>query len=257
MTTSAVRPVWDISEPAGGFAPPWPLALELADAFPAGAWSLIGGLMVQLHAVHAEVDIPRATVDVDMILHVETFMTWQRSAAVLGSLGFVLREPLARKGPAHRFLRGDDVIDVLVADHVGPWALAQRTGNRDLVRAPGGTSALRKTVDCRVHRTDGRVSCLSVPDVLGALTLKGGAFEGDSRDRGRHLEDAVVLLSTVEDADEIHEDRTRWTNRDSHRLRVLSRNLPDDHEAWRLLRDRRTRLRAQTALRVLAVPWSE
>ena len=65
------------------------------------------------------------------------------------------------------------------------------------MRIPGATSTLRKTVNCRVNVEQRGVVNFRVPNVLGALTLIGGAYLEDSRDSARHLEDAVVLLDTV------------------------------------------------------------
>lgn len=247
------RPDWYVSEPSGGFPPPWPLAVELAHLLPTASWTLVGGLMVQLHALHAGMVPQRSTVDVDIVLHIETDrITWVRTSEALLSAGFGLRQPHNVKAPLHRFARTHDVIDVLIADHVAPTALDMRASGKTLMPIPGATSALRKTVNCHITLGSGHVATLSVPDVLGALTLKGGAYMEDSRDRGRHLEDAVVLLCTVEDADEIAEDASSWTRGDPRRIRVLARNLPEDHEAWSLVRDDRQRRRAQQALSILA-----
>jgi hypothetical protein len=241
-----------MAEPRGGFLSPWPLALELTRVMPQGSWTLVGGLMVQLHALHAEMTPQRSTTDVDIVLHIETDqISWVRTSEALRSVGFVLQPPNDRKGPLHRFVRTDDLVDVLIADHVAPTALQMRASGGKLMQIPGATSALRKTVNCRITLESGEVAMLSVPDVLGALTLKGGAYQEDSRDAGRHLEDAVILLSTVEDADAIVDDVDAWTRSDPKRIRVLGRNLPDDHEAWGLLRDARQRRRAQQALKIL------
>lgn len=38
---------------------------------------------------------------------------------------------------------------------------------------------------------------ISIPDALGALVLNGAAYREDSRDKERHLDDAVVLCATI------------------------------------------------------------
>lgn len=249
--TSPERPTWQLEEPTGGFAPPWPLALELAEAMPPGSWTLVGGLMVQLHALHAGMIPQRSTTDVDIVVHIETTMSWARTTQALHQCGYRLQRPNNPKAPSHRFVRDGDVIDVLIADHVAPKALEMRAPGKNLMKIPGATSALRKTVNCHITRSNGSDIVISVPDVLGALTLKGGAYQEDSRDTGRHLEDAVVLLSTIDDADELVEDHQAWTQNDPRRIRVLARNLPADHPAWGLL-PQRQRLRAQQSLKILA-----
>ena len=66
------RPDWTIRMPLGGWGPPWPQAVELLQVMPSTQWTLVGGLMIQLHAAYAEMDLTRATLDIDMVLHDET-----------------------------------------------------------------------------------------------------------------------------------------------------------------------------------------
>lgn len=89
------RAQWRLHAPPGGFADPWPNALGLARALPAGSWTLIGGLMVQLHALHAGLDSYRPTVDVDALLHIETDkVTWSSARSALRRIGYELRQGL-------------------------------------------------------------------------------------------------------------------------------------------------------------------
>jgi hypothetical protein len=37
---------------------------------PAGSWTLVGGLMTQLHTIHRGLGIVRPTNDVDIVLHI-------------------------------------------------------------------------------------------------------------------------------------------------------------------------------------------
>jgi hypothetical protein len=64
--------VWQVSAPSDGVQPPWPQMMEIVQAIPRTQWTLVGGLMVQLHAAYAGVQVTRTTRDVDMILHIET-----------------------------------------------------------------------------------------------------------------------------------------------------------------------------------------
>ncbi len=244
------RQRWEL---AGGYGPPWPAAMALTSVLPPGSWTLVGGLMVQLHALRAGLDPTRPTEDVDVLLHIETDrITWPSAHAALMGAGYRLDERMAKDSLSHRFRREADVLDVLIADHVGPWAISARTGDQPLVSVSGGTSALRKTVDCMIRRADRTQVTVSVPNVLGALTLKGGAYREDSRDRDRHLEDGAVLAATVEDADELRERPELWTGSDSRRIAALARALPEPHPAWGQV-PRERRARAQTALRLLAL----
>ena len=96
--------------------------------------------------------------------------------------------------------------------------------------------------------TAGEVAVVfSIPDVLGALVLKGAAYVEDSRDRDRHLDDAAVLACAVTDP---IGDRARMIGSDRRRIEALWKVLQDvDHRSWIAIgTDAR---RAHAALRVL------
>ncbi|MCV7254631.1 hypothetical protein H7J86_20930 [Mycobacterium hackensackense] len=205
--------------------------------------------MVQLHAVKAGLPLSRPTRDVDMVLHIETGATTFSSVRYeLERLGYTLREPVG-DGPAHRFVRGDtdtETVDVMVADHLPPQR-HPTVLNRKAFAIPGGTSALRKTVNCEVN-TDAGIITLSVPDVLGALVLKGAAYTQDTRDRGRHLDDAAVLACAATDP---IGDRTRMIGNDRRRIQALWTALQSlDHSSW--IATTTTARRGHAALRLLA-----
>lgn len=110
-----------------------------------------------------------------------------------------------------------------------PSATASEGVAPQCFRCPRGTSALRKTVNCEVS-TGVTVVTLSIPDVLGALVLKGAAYIEDSRDVGRHLDDAAVLACTATDP---VGDRTRMIGSDRRRVTALWKALQDEnHRSW-------------------------
>ncbi|WP_231963508.1 hypothetical protein [Mycobacterium adipatum] len=242
------RMVWKISAPPGGWPPPWPQLVEIVQTIPHTQWTLVGGLMVQLHAVHAGLALTRPTRDVDMILHIETgAATFAGVRDELERLGYALHEPVG-EGPAHRFVRGPDsaeTVDVMVADHLPPkWH--PKVLRRTVFAVPGGTSALRKTVNCEMDTGETTVM-LSVPDVLGALVLKGAAYIEDSRDTSRHLDDAAVLACAATDP---VGDRARMIGSDRRRVTALWKVLQDEnHRSW--LATGRNARRGRAALRVL------
>lgn len=234
MATTPVRPQWSIVMPAGGWGPPWPQAVELVGAIPGDRWTLIGGLMVQLHAAHAGLAMERVTTDVDMVLHIETgAITFPAARDALEGLGYQIQLPLGRGNAVHRFTRGDDLVDVMVADHLAPSHVPQVSG-RKLFQVPAGTSALRKTLNCTIEREGESSLTFSIPDVLGALVLKSAAFKEDSRDRGRHLDDAALLACTVENPSS--EAERLEGGGDRGRIQLLARVLEDaSHRSWQLL----------------------
>jgi hypothetical protein len=220
-----------LTTPAGGWPPPWPQVVEIVQAIPHTQWTLVGGLMVQLHAAYAGLRLTRTTRDVDMILHIDSgAATFAGVQQELERLGYFLHEPVG-DGPIHRFARGSlgaETIDVMVADRLSPKQHPKAL-RRKVFAVPGGTSALRKTVNCEV--TAGEVVVvLSIPDVLGALVLKGAAYVEDSRDRDRHLDDAAVLACAVTDP---IGDRARMIGGDHRRIEALWKVLQDlDHKSW-------------------------
>lgn len=247
MTAPKERPRWRVTAPPGGWPSPWPQVVELVRVIPHEKWTLVGGLMVQLHAAHAGMQLIRPTIDVDMVLHIETgAATWSGVREQLERLGYVIHEPVG-DGPVHRFDRGKEQVDVMVADHLPP-SLEQRALQRPVFAVPGGTSALRKTVNCELDTDDG-VIVISVPDVLGALVLKGAAYKSDNRDRGRHLDDAAILACTV---DNPIRHRDRMTGSDQSRIQHLWAVLEEPaHRSWIAAGERWAR-RGRAALQLLA-----
>ncbi|MGY2065633.1 hypothetical protein [Blastococcus sp. SYSU DS0619] len=245
--------------PAGGWAPPWPDVAELAGAVPADAWTLIGGLMVQLHGAVAGVPVVRPTNDVDVLLHVETGSGRPAQVArSLEELGYRLAPSVdPRVGTAHRFVRDGavvdlvtsgterSVVDVVAADHAPPRSL-ERFRGYDLVRVAGGTQALRRTVLAELRITGSMETTISVPDAFGALILKAAAHLTDGRDRDRHLADAAVLLACVDP----FADRAS-SGSDRKRLLHLQRHLADPIAASWLLLPQDARRDGQVALDLL------
>ena len=242
------RQVWKVAAPADGWPAPWPQLVEIVQAIPATQWTLVGGMMVQLHAVHAGLALTRTTRDVDMLLHIETgAATFSEVRHRLERLGYALHEPMGG-GAVHRFVRGPsgaETADVMVADRLPPkWH--PKVLRRKVFAVPGGTSALRKTVNCEVDTGDTSV-ILSIPDVLGALVLKGAAYVEDLRDGSRHLDDAAVLACAATDP---LGDRARMIGSDRRRIVALWKVLEDEnHRSW-LATGGNVR-RGRAALRVL------
>jgi len=181
-----------VSPVVGGWPPPWTAVAELATVLPAGCWTLLGGLMTQLHTVHHRLGIIRPTNDVDIALHVETNRGIpDATASALDGIGYRLQTSIdPRNDRAHRFVRGRSVVDlvtgaadeqrvdVLIADRPAPSVIEQLRG-RDMVQIEGGTQALRRTVNAQLEIEPGSVTTPSVPRPFGAVILKAAAFITD------------------------------------------------------------------------------
>lgn len=258
---SATRPTIEVAAAPGGWPTPWPSVAELAEALPSGSWTLVGGLMTQLHTIHHGIGIVRPTNDVDIVLHIETQRGIPNAVAtVLEGLGYLFQPSFdVRNRTAHRFVRGtstvdlvarageEDHVDVLIADHPAPRVIEKLLGH-EMIRIEGGTQALRRTINARMEIVPGAVAVISVPRPFGALILKAAAYTTDSRDRDRHLFDAAALLACIEDP---FTERAEFTGSDRRRIATLTHNLPTEHPAWRALpEDHRTQ--AQLTLDLLA-----
>lgn len=255
------RSTIEVPTPPGGWLAPWPNVAEIEAVLPHDRWTLVGGLMAQLHAVHHGIDAVRPTDDVDIVLHVETTRGLPNAAAdALESLGYAMVPPVdLRTNIAHRFRRGrqtvdlvaagDDVVDVVVADHAAPRVVSTMRG-RDMVAIEGGTQALRRTVNLTLQIRNGAATTVSTPSVFGALVLKAAAYRSDSRDPERHLADAAVLLACLDDP---YAAREQYAGSDRSRVLTLVRRLPDEAPHWRAL-DTARAADGQAALRVLAGP---
>jgi len=86
------RPTIDVAAAPGGWPDPWPNVAEIAAVLPIEKWTLVGGLMVQIHSTHHGLGIVRPTNDVDIVLHIETSRgVAAAAAAALRSLDYELR----------------------------------------------------------------------------------------------------------------------------------------------------------------------
>ncbi len=190
----------DVPMPAGGWAPAWTRAWEIARAVPAGKWVLVGGLMVQAHLMRQGVGYQRPTADVDMVVEIHT-VSIAGVVRDLRALGYEPHESINERAPFHRLTRpgasgGVEVVDVMAPD----LGKQPRFRGRSVLEVPGGRSALADSELLRAQ-TEGGVVEFRVPRLPAAVALKGAAYGNDSRDRDRHLEDGVALLSCVEDVD--------------------------------------------------------
>ncbi len=229
----------------------WAAVLDVADAQPNG-WTLIGALMVMLHAHDHGLDAHRTTRDADALVDVRGIaQATRRLVATLERLGWQLHpEHPTADDIGFRFAKDGLLFDVLAPDGLG-----QRT---DLTTMPplktapmtGGSRALNRT-RIRDVALGHRVGQLPVPDLLGALLIKSRAAAADrtaTADPGhrpeRHPEDLAVLYACATDLHTLAADTTK---RDRRNLR----DAPEPH--WHVL-EAGLRPQAQAAHRYLTGP---
>lgn len=202
--------------------PPWSTVFDVIEATDTDDWVLVGGLMVQLHARRAGIPPPRATKDVDLVADVAANHSSVTSiASALTRIGFEPIVPFSRKEPVYRFQRNREQVDMMVADHL-PSQLKPRIMMRPAFAVTAGEQSLRRR-DTFVVTSTTRTVTLGVPDVLGALIGKGAASIVDSRDPGRHLDDAAVLLASIETVGGL--DLSHLSANDRKRLTIVASTL--------------------------------
>jgi len=235
--------------PQGYLWPPWDLFMELTCSLDSHSWILVGGLMVQAHALLHGIT-SRATSDIDLLIdvladtsHIELIISR------LEELQFEIQIPGLRDAPFHRLRRGKDVVDVLVADHLPSGAHRRaRIGRLRFFETEGGAQALERRMEVTL-KGYGEERIFFMPDVLGALVMKSAAYSPSGRNSIRHLEDAALLASLIEDVDE---QASRLHGSDRKHIRKAYEALSDPlHETWSLYTNNE-QSRILYTLRVLA-----
>lgn len=209
--------------------PTWRTVIDLASNRVSETWTLVGGLMVDVHARRAGVFMPRPTEDVDVVVDYATNRSSLVDArAALHEIDFELSD---QERHAYRFFHVDGrKLDLMVADHL-PSRMTPRLGRRPAFAVPGGEQAIRRRDIYRLAFASGVEVPLGVPDELGALVEKGAAWLADRRDRERHLDDGAVLFACITDASMI--DYAGMSKNDRKRVRALIDHLVDAaHPSW-------------------------
>lgn len=214
---------WSIVLPAAKPEELWATLIELGCFATPESWVLVGGLMVQLHAMRSGLPDVRTTTDIDALVDLRV-LAFGEFAQVLESLGFVAVEPNGKV--FHRFRRENLALDVLVADD------RARFRHKALLRPRGVRQAMARLDTYRLQTQSGERVDVLVPDSLGAVILKGCAYREDNRDALRHLDDVIRLLASAPVAD-LRD--LALSNTDRQRLRRLDSDLARHPELWALL----------------------
>lgn len=226
----------------------WNALLDVADAQPEG-WTLIGALMVMLHAHTAGIDARRTTRDADALADTRgVAQATRRLAATLHQLGWQMHPDHPRTNEVgFRFTRDGLLFDVLAPDGLGEHTDITTIPPLTTLSIPGGSRALRRTVVHEVaigERTGG----LPAPDLLGALIIKARAAATDHGPTSdpthrpeRHPEDLAVLYACATDLRVLADGLTT-------KDRKALRDAPEPH--WHVL-DPDLRPQAQATLRYL------
>jgi hypothetical protein len=142
----------------------WRAVGDLVGKLP-GEWVLIGGLMVQLHALEHGITDVRLTRDIDVLGQARPPGALTAIDEVLQADGF---EPVGPDidGFAHRYARGELIVDVLAPDGLNP--APDLGGGVKAVGVPGGSQALNRSEVVTVS-VEGEEFELRRPTLLGAI----------------------------------------------------------------------------------------
>lgn len=233
----------------------WQALLEVSDKIQEG-WTLVGGLMVVLHAHENRMPVERTTRDLDAVV-------WGFSAVHLLPRHFseILEEELEWKpdpkhfkgdGQGFRFERGDLLFDVLAPEGRGDRADLTTRPPAETIDVEGGTQALWRTELVPVVCGD-RSGMLPRPDLLGAAVIKSCAAAGDTtekpgRDKApeRHAEDLARIYAMMDNPG-------HFLNTESHpvskkdRQRIRKAGEP----RWEIIQDQERQQAAQAARQIL------
>jgi hypothetical protein len=217
----------------------WSAVGDLVDRLP-GSWVLIGGLMVQLHAIEHGAKRVRLTHDIDVLGQARPPGALGSIDAALRDDGFELAAP-DLDGYGFRYERGGLVVDVLAPDGIQPPP--SLGGGVTAIGVPGGSQALSRSETVTVT-VEGRSFELNRPSVLGAVLIKARSLMVHS-DPESQREDLLRLLALIDEprhaATELRKSERRWLRDAEQRLDFASPSLLD----------RDTQTRAELAFRLL------
>jgi hypothetical protein len=203
----------------------WGFVGEIADALPSG-WILIGGLMVQLHALEQGVLDVRPTMDIDVLGQARPPGALAAIDAGLRAAGFALSDP-DMDGYGHRYERDGLIVDVLAPDGIRPPPALVR--GVTAVGVPGGSQAIQRAEAVTVE-VAGRSFSLRRPTFLGAVLIKARSLIVHD-DPPSQREDLLRLLSLIPDPGELAanlraSERT-WLRHAEERLEFAAPSLLD------------------------------
>jgi hypothetical protein len=188
----------------------WAVVLSLAVEFGAEReWSLIGGLMVQLHAFEHE-DEPRPTIDIDLIggARRPPRMTESMASVLVGRGAEVADPPRSSPDLGYRFECEGETVELLGPD--GLRSDPKTVGNLKTFQTEGGSQALRRTEVVLVSLDGEEPVAVRRPNLLGAILIKARVV---AKKRERKFEsdreDLVRLLAYVDDARELVGEMSR------------------------------------------------
>lgn len=178
----------------------WSMALDLAADLGADReWSLIGGLMVQLHGFEREDDL-RPTVDIDILgaARKPPMMTEQIALMLVEKGAEVEMPPRSKPESGYRFQLDGEVVEILGPD--GLRADPNTIGGLRTFQVSGGSQALSRTEVVLAQLADSPSVAVRRPSLLGAILIKARVVAKRRKEKFHSdRQDLIRLLSYVED----------------------------------------------------------
>lgn len=178
----------------------WKSALELAQDFGVDErWALVGGLMVQLHAIERG-RTARLTADVDFLgdSRQRPSMTVRMAEALKERGGEMSMPPASNENLGYRFEVDGSIIEILGSEGVrrDPKTLGRYT----TFQVPGGTQALVRSEVVLVSLDGAEPVPIRRPNLLGAILIKARVVAKKRPDKFESdRQDLIGLLGFVED----------------------------------------------------------
>lgn len=177
----------------------WAKALELAESFGAKErWSLIGGLMVQLHAFERGAGA-RPTADIDILgdSRRRPPVTARIAKILIERGGEMAMPPVSDENLGYRFEVEGEVVEVVGSEGVrrDPKTLGEFT----TFQVPGGSQALSRTEVVHISLGGSPPVKLRRPSLLGAILIKTRAVAERREMFDSDRQDLIRLLSFVDD----------------------------------------------------------
>lgn len=229
----------------------WTKALELAELLGSDEpWTLIGGLMVQLHAFERGAG-SRPTVDIDLLgdSRSRPAMTERIARVLVDNDGEMHPPPVGDETLGFRYELDGQIIEVVGSE--GVRSDPKTIGRYTTFQASGGTQALRRSETVLVSLDGGPAIAVRRPTLLGAILIKAKVVSVRREKFPSDRQDLIRLLSFVDDPRGIAKDGTLRDSEKQWLRRVESALRFDDPALLELFQDDDL-TRARQAFRLLA-----
>lgn len=192
----------------------WRSALELARDFGVDErWVLVGGLMVQLHAIEHN-RASRLTDDIDFLgdSRQRPAITVRMAEALKERGGEMAMPSVSNENLGYRFEVDGSIVEILGSEGVrrDPKTLGRYT----TFQVPGGTQALARSEVVAVSLDGAEPVPIRRPNLLGAILLKARVVKKQRDKFESDRQDLIRLLGFVEDpralAGEFRGKERRW-----------------------------------------------